>query len=112
MNIDQGLDLGAERRVAVRELDGSFYSGPLARHRVGKRIHDFYPSVCALRLVRFSVASLWANSLARSCHQSASGRLPLLAWCRDVSRQLAIQRSMIDSGIMTYLMFGSRSLSL
>jgi hypothetical protein len=31
---------------------------------------------------------------------------------RDVSRQLAIQRSMIDSAIMTYLMFGSRSLSL
>jgi len=53
MNIDQGLDLGAERRVAVRELDGSFYSGPLARHRVGKRIHDFYPSVCVLPLVRF-----------------------------------------------------------
>ena len=97
------LDLGAEGRVAVRELHGSFDSGPLARHSVGKRIHDIYSSVCPLPLVRFlmfsstpltsdqtesvfgarvrqdSVASLWANTLPRSCHQSASGRLPLLA---------------------------------
>jgi hypothetical protein len=46
------------------------------------------------------IASLWADTLARSCHQSASGRLPLLAWYHDVSRQLAIQRSMMDLGIM------------
>jgi hypothetical protein len=50
-------------------------------------------------------SSLWANTLARSCHQSASGRLPLLAQYRDVSKQLAIQRSMMDLGIIACLMF-------